>query len=166
LVIRPDSGDPATIVVRTLQQLDEGFGSTVNEKGYKVLAPCVRVIQGDGISSCEAIDGILQAVVNSGYSADNLTFGMGAGLAQKYDRDTLMWAMKNSAVNNGDVWTDVCKCPEDAPWKASKEGVLDVTTDFRTVNTRYEYVENSALKPLFKDGQLFTENFDTIRNRF
>ncbi len=164
IVIRPDSGDPAEIVVRTLKQLEQGFGTTLI-KGYKVLNPAVRVIQGDGISDAAAIDGILSAVKASGFSADNLTFGMGGGLAQKCDRDTLMFAEKNSAIKIDNYWYDVCKTPEDAPWKASKAGVLDLTPDFKTVNLR-GYDGPSAMQAVFKNGDLFVdETFETIRAR-
>jgi nicotinamide phosphoribosyltransferase len=49
VVIRPDSGEPTAIVLKTVQSLDEAYGSNVNAKGYKVLRH-VRVIQGDGIT--------------------------------------------------------------------------------------------------------------------
>lgn len=49
VVIRPDSGEPAEVVTNCLTILEKYFGSTRNDKGYKVLNN-VRVIQGDGIS--------------------------------------------------------------------------------------------------------------------
>ena len=45
LVVRPDSGDPPTVVVKVLDILGSKFGTTVNTKGYKVLPPYIRVIQ-------------------------------------------------------------------------------------------------------------------------
>lgn len=45
LVIRPDSGDPATVVVKVLDILGSKFGTKINSKGYKLLPPYVRVIQ-------------------------------------------------------------------------------------------------------------------------
>lgn len=45
LVIRPDSGDPATVVVKVLDILGSKFGTVTNSKGYKVLPPYVRIIQ-------------------------------------------------------------------------------------------------------------------------
>ena len=35
VVIRPDSGDPASVVLRCCEIL-EGFGVTINSKGYKI----------------------------------------------------------------------------------------------------------------------------------
>jgi len=49
LVIRPDSGNPQDIVLRSIASLDSDFGSTVNSKGRKVLNH-VRILQGDGVN--------------------------------------------------------------------------------------------------------------------
>ncbi len=64
VVIRPDSGDPTTLVLRTVRSLDAAFGSDVNAKGFKVLRH-VRVIQGDGITR-ESIASILAALIGAG----------------------------------------------------------------------------------------------------
>ena len=45
LVIRPDSGNPPTVVVKVLDILGSKFGTTINSKGYKILPPYLRVIQ-------------------------------------------------------------------------------------------------------------------------
>jgi nicotinamide phosphoribosyltransferase len=50
LVVRPDSGDPIETPLRTIAALWEAFGGTVNAKGFRVLDPHVRVIQGDGMT--------------------------------------------------------------------------------------------------------------------
>ncbi len=39
LVVRPDSGDPPTVVVKVLDILGSKFGTTINSKGYKLLPP-------------------------------------------------------------------------------------------------------------------------------
>lgn len=43
--MRPDSGDPATVVTKVLEILAGKFGTTVNSKGYKLLPPHIRIIQ-------------------------------------------------------------------------------------------------------------------------
>ena len=43
--LRPDSGNPATVVVKVLDILGSMFHTTTNSKGYKVLPPYLRVIQ-------------------------------------------------------------------------------------------------------------------------
>ena len=45
VVVRPDSGDPCTVVVKVLNLLGLKFGTTLNSKGYKMLPPYIRVIQ-------------------------------------------------------------------------------------------------------------------------
>ena len=51
LVVRPDSGDPDPVTLPdVLGILARKLGFRYNAKGYKVLAPHVRVIQGDGIT--------------------------------------------------------------------------------------------------------------------
>ena len=70
---------------------------TTNSKGYKVLPPYLRVIQGDGISY-ESLGEILEAMKDAGWSADNIVFGSGGALLQKMDRDTQKCAFKCSQV--------------------------------------------------------------------
>ena len=83
-------------------------GQNVTVKGPKgelshtVVEP-IRVIQGDGIN-LESLPRILEALKMRGLSTENLAFGMGAGLLQKVDRDTMKWAMKASqAIVGGKV---------------------------------------------------------------
>ena len=45
LVVRPDSGDPATVVLQLLEIFGEKFGITINQKGYKVLPQYIRILQ-------------------------------------------------------------------------------------------------------------------------
>ena len=52
------------------------FGTITNSKGYKLLPPYLRVIQGDGISY-ETIGAILEKMKENKWSADNLVFGCG-----------------------------------------------------------------------------------------
>jgi nicotinamide phosphoribosyltransferase len=62
--------------------LGEKFGSTKNAKGFSVLHPKVRVIQGDGIDPKMLVE-VLKAVKSAGWSADNIAFGSGGGLLLK-----------------------------------------------------------------------------------
>jgi nicotinamide phosphoribosyltransferase len=95
-VVRPDSGDPVSCVVDGLVACEKAFGITENNKGYKVLNGAA-VIQGDGID-INILANILEAVLKAGYAATNVAFGMGGGLLQKQNRDTLKVAIKLSAV--------------------------------------------------------------------
>ena len=120
LTIRPDSGDPATVVCKLLNILSEKFGSTQNSKGYKVLPPYLRllqvniggldqsdlflIIQGDGIG-LDSTKHILKEIQAAGFSTENVILGCGGGLLQKHNRDTLKFAFKCSlaVVNEKEV---------------------------------------------------------------
>lgn len=134
LVVRPDSGDPATVVMEVLRRLGDAFGVTVNAKGYKVLDPHVRVIQGDGISR-ETVPLILGRMLEQAWSADNITFGSGGALLQKLDRDTCKFAIKCSAAKVNGEWRDVQKQPVTDPSKRSKAGHLALVRQDGTLKT-------------------------------
>ena len=97
LFVRPDSGDPATVVVKVLEILGRKFGTVTNTKGYKQLPPYLRVIQGDGVN-INTLDGILGAMKKAKWSAENIAFGSGGALLQQLDRDTQKCAFKCSNV--------------------------------------------------------------------
>lgn len=163
LVVRPDSGDPVTIVAETLKILDETFGSTVNGKGYKVLNH-VRVIQGDGVNPV-SIGQILDRIIADGFSAENLAFGMGGGLLQQLDRDTQKFALKTSAAKVDGAWIDVSKDPATDPGKRSKAGRLALLVDDAGIYRTVALAEGQAIEPgwrdamvtVWEDGQLLVD---------
>lgn len=149
LVIRPDSGDPADVVLKTLQHLEMAVGCEKNSKGYKVLPPYFRVIQGDGVNE-DSIEDVLHTIKCEGYSADNVTFGMGGALLQQMNRDTQKAAFKCSSAIVDGVEIDVFKSPVDDPGKASKAGRLD----------------HPGLRTVFENGKiLIDDDFETVRGR-
>lgn len=158
LVIRPDSGDPKTVVVKILNILSEKFGHTVNSKEYKVLHPSVRVIQGDGVNQ-QSINEILEAMMKSGYSAENIAFGMGGKLLQGIDRDTLAYAMKaNQITINGEI-KPVFKNPKTDSSKSSKAWKQKVT-----MVSLVEDDDFNVLEPVFLDGKILRyTSFEKIR---
>ena len=173
LVVRPDSGKPVEVVVKALKLLDEAFGSTVNLKGFRVLHPSVRLIQGDGINE-ESLPEILEAVMKAGFSIDNLAFGMGGGLLQAWNRDTLKYAMKASARKTAaGNWVGFSKDPITDHGKQSKEGRLGLILDsgigsvtIRTVSEELAQKQGNLLREVFRDGALLLEDsFETVRNR-
>lgn len=176
LVIRPDSGDPATVVLKVVQLIDKKFGSVVNAKGFKVLNN-VRVIQGDGINE-DSIREILNALIAEGYSADNVAFGMGGALLQKVDRDTQKFAMKCSAIaireqDTADTvkWYDVYKDPVTDPGKRSKKGRLKLVRSVMdgkyTTLREEEFIKTpteDVLVEVFRNGKVLKEyTFEEIR---
>ena len=166
LVVRPDSGDPAQIVVEIARRLADAFGTTTNRRGYAVLNPCVRIIQGDGMDLVR-IDTVLAALTEARMSAENVAFGMGGGLLQKVDRDTMKWAMKASAIKIDGRWRDIHKDPVTDPGKLSKKGRLSLIRDeagWRTVPA--DSGGENRMTPVYRDGRLVREtSFDAIRAR-
>lgn len=164
LVVRPDSGNPAEVVLECVSILEKYFGSEVNNKGYLVLNN-VRVLQGDGIT-IDSIKEILENLMDAGYSADNVVFGQGGALLQIVNRDDQKFAMKCSAILIGDELRDVYKDPITDSGKRSKRGILKLTSDLRTLShhdPEYEAVED-ILKCVFCNGNLFNEiTFEEVR---
>jgi len=163
VVVRPDSGEPAVVVEKVARLLDKNFGSVVNEKGYKVLNN-VRIIQGDGINET-SIRSILFALKNSGFSADNVAFGMGGMLLQGINRDTQKFAMKCSAMDIGGEWIDVFKDPITDPGKRSKKGRVNLYKNNGQFFTGVEAHGNPGeLVTVFYNGKVMKEwNFTEVR---
>ncbi len=122
----------------------------MNEKGYKVLDPHVRLIWGDGID----------------YQALNIAFGSGGGLLQKLNRDTQKCAFKCSSITVGGQDRDVFKDPVTDPGKASKRGRLALVAD-----SEGSYVTKTACPREGVPGDVLVEvfrvdqSFDDVRAR-
>jgi len=174
LVIRPDSGDPIMTLLEIFEILFTKFGFTENAKGYKVLPPLVRVIQGDGVNYNE-IKNIYKALKENGISAENLVLGMGGALLQKVDRDTQKFALKcSSAVIKGkEVAVEKSPTEMDAQgnitpsFKKSKSGrlkLVKINGIFKTVNEP-KYLElTDELRTVFENGELAnTLTFEQVK---
>lgn len=155
LVVRPDSGS-MDVPVQVVQMLAEAYGTTRNEKGYRVLNPRVRVIQGDGVQF-STINMILHALERDGYSAENIAFGMGGQLLQALDRDTLGFAMKANAICIDGKWRDVFKAPKTDKGKASKPGRLAVLESGETIRVEDLDGRRNLLEPVWENGALLRE---------
>lgn len=172
LIVRPDSGNPTEIPVKIIEMLLDGFGYTVNSKGYKVLPDCIRVLQGDGVNA-DSIRVILQTLKDRGISSENIAFGMGGALLQHCDRDWLKWAMKGSSLTVNGQQIDLYKDPITDSVKRSKRG--RVTTFMDTAgeifSDRIELMETNTkivdqLVTIFENGELLVdESFTVIRAR-
>jgi nicotinamide phosphoribosyltransferase len=121
LVIRPDSGDPVTVLEEIFKIAADKFGYEVNRKGWKVISPQVRFIQGDGVNYY-TIQNLISQLTRKGWSMDNWSFGMGGALLQQINRDTLKFALKCSAIDINGQWHDVYKQPVTDPGKDSRAG--------------------------------------------
>lgn len=164
LVIRPDSGNPREVNVRLIELLADKFGVQINEKGYKVLNH-VRLIQGDGVDEV-VIKEVMNAIIDKGFSADNIAFGMGAALLQKVHRDELGFAMKASAVERENKWIPVEKTPQQDLFKASKAGRITTILDQDALRVGEVGDPNDLLRLVYLNGQLLIdEPFTMIRAR-
>jgi nicotinamide phosphoribosyltransferase len=174
LVIRPDSGDPIRTLLEIFEILFSKFGYTVNTKGYRVLPPQLRVIQGDGVNYIE-IKNIYKTLKENGISAENLVLGMGGALLQKVDRDTQKFALKcSSAVINGkEVAVEKSPTEMDAQgnitesFKKSKGGrlkLVKINGIFKTVKEEDHKELGDHLQTVFENGQLVnTISFEQVR---
>jgi nicotinamide phosphoribosyltransferase len=171
LVVRPDSGDPIHVVSEVMMRLWTKFPGKINERGYKVLPDYIRVIQGDGCTP-DMIKKILNKIMDLGYSADNIAFGMGGGLLQKCDRDTLRFAMKANAVDFGNGWIDVFKDPITGGGKVSKKGRLALIKDgegeYKTVREDNLKLNSNHLRTVYAFDALndveVWDDYDTFQD--
>ncbi len=171
-VIRPDSlrsksDTPAQQVLWIAQELEKGFGVTINSKGYKVLHPKVGIIYGDGLSENDILE-IVATLVKNKFAASACVFGQGGGLLQKLNRDTCRYAFKSSAQRRNGVLYDIYKQPKDES-KASKKGKLKLVWDvgahakiLRTVPENDP--REDQLVEVFRDGVILKRyTFDEVR---
>lgn len=180
LVIRPDSGHVVNTLKAVFEILFDKFGYTVNSKGFKVLPPQIRVIQGDGVN-INSIAEIYEELYKLGISAENIVFGMGGKLLQAdINRDTQNFATKACfAIVDGEE-RDLVKSPTELDennefkpsFKKSKQGRLKLVKNddgtYRTVTSLqsdYNDVQD-VLIPVFEDGKILVEHtFEEIRER-
>ena len=166
---RLNSGPPEVVVPDCLDVLGERFGFSVNPKGYRVLPDTVRLIQGDGIKR-QTLAGIVDAILECGWSLDCVTFGSGGGLLQDCNRDTQNFALKCAYGVVGDEAREVWKRPATDPMKDSKRGrlmLVEGDTDRRYMTVAQGTPGASdVLVPVFRDGQLLhTWTLEQVRAR-
>ncbi len=154
-----------------IEALWDIFGGTTNDKGYKMLSPCIGAIYGDAIS-LERAEKISQRLKDKGFASTNVVYGVGSYTYQFNTRDTLGLAMKATyGVVNGEA-REIFKDPvTDDGMKKSAKGLMRVdlmangdyiVTDCVTP----EEEKMGELKPVFLDGKLLIDHtLADIRNR-
>ena len=171
-MIRPDSGEPLDVLPKMFEILENNLGAEVilNSKGFKVLPPYLRIIQGDGIDM-NSMEEILKCLTDLGWSASNIAFGSGGGLLQKVNRDTQKWAFKCCFAEVGGIAVDVRKDPITDQGKRSKAGRLDLVMRdgvFQTVALGTDDVEaeDSVMHTVFDHGDILVHTtLDECRER-
>ncbi len=175
LVIRPDSGDPVQTLRQIFHILWDKFSGTINDEGFKVLDPHIRVIQGDGVNY-ESIVDILDMMIEEGFSVENIAFGMGGALLQKVDRDTQKFAFKCSSITINGKEVDIRKNPIEinekgervSSFKKSKGGRLKLVNSNGELVTIEEATDEvgDILVPVFENGVVLKEwTFEEVRER-
>jgi nicotinamide phosphoribosyltransferase len=187
LVIRPDSGDPVDIITGerlagevydtpatpadkgVVELLDEEFGHTVNEQGYKVLDAHIGVIYGDSITLDRA-ERIFQRLADKGYASTNVVLGVGSYTYQMVTRDNLGSAVKATwALIDGEA-VNIQKDPKTGgPGKKSARGRIALHRDaageiVQTDEATEEQEATSLLETVWQDGS-FTrlQSFAEVR---
>lgn len=166
VVIRPDSGDPETIICGdlnaaegslerkgTMEILWDVFGGIVNEKGFRQLDPHIGVIYGDSITleRCAAICARLKEM---GFASTNMVFGIGSYTYQYVTRDTFGFAMKATYGEVDGKAKEIFKDPlTDGGVKKSAKGLLRVNQDMTLSECVTPDEESQGLlKTVFLDG--------------
>jgi nicotinic acid phosphoribosyltransferase len=172
-VVRPDSGEPVQCVLDGLYACERAFGADTNSKGFKVLRGAA-VIQGDGIN-VKTLMKIADAVEAAGFSAQNVAYGMGGGLLQKQDRDTLKVAIKLCAIDLGNGLEGRMKKPSDDISKTSLPGPFQVNNvsgrpqvyPLYSVPWGDHRYENNKLETIWNHGptDYKWETIDQVRER-
>jgi nicotinamide phosphoribosyltransferase len=181
VVFRPDSGNPEYIICGdpnapegtnewkgAIRLLDEMFGSTVNEKGYKQLNPKVGLIYGDGMYF-ERCQRTLDRLKEMGYAASNLVIGVG-GILRNHSRDTLGFAIKATYVEVNGEHREIEKDPVTDHGKKSHKGLLALTFDdnmqYVTIDRcSQDHEKTGLLRTVFFDGNIFNPcSLSDVRN--
>lgn len=168
-IVRPDSGEIVSTLLKTLETLGTYFNVTLNDKGFKVLPDQIRVIWGDGCN-IDTIKASIYKLLDEGWSIDNVAYGMGGGLLQKVNRDTQRFAFKcSSAIVNGKE-RDVRKIPATDPSKTSKHGRLAlvrggvITTIPEMKLDMGEGMYTNLLTRVYENGSLYEDyTFEEVR---
>lgn len=174
LVLRPDTGDITIEPGMVGNDIEDTFGVTVNDMGYKVIPDYLGVLQGDGIK-VHTIRSVLEGWTNAGFSMDNFVLGMGSGISHDAARDDFSFSTKSVAKYEYGRWERMLKEPITDAGKKSLSGLVYVNEDggvTDAINTQYgsrhpePFFENSNWKLWFKDGhRVYRQSFDDVRAR-
>ena len=177
-----NSGDPADIICGTkpdskgnttegvIELLWNIFGGETNDKGYKVLHPCIGAIYGDAITIDRCRD-ICKRLEEKGFASTNIVFGIGSYTYQYITRDSLGFAMKSTSVIIDGIETPIFKNPAtDNGVKKSARGrvkVIETGEGLKCSDLDNTLNGKDILRDVFCDGDFFNEErFEDIRERF
>lgn len=167
VVIRPDSGDPVEITLKSVPILYEIFGGLKNSKGYIELDPHIGLIYGDSIT-LERANKICHGLKELGFASTNVVFGIGSYTYQHVTRDTFGFAMKATyGVVKGESKSLFKKPVTDDGEKFSAIGLLKVTEDLKLhENVSSDQENEGLLKTVYLNGSIVKpQSLKEIRKR-
>ncbi len=183
--IRGDSGDPVEITTETVRRLWKTLGGSINEKGYKVLTPKIKVIYGDSITPQRA-ESIYKILVENGFACNNVLLGVGSFSMQcleennelkPYTRDTFGIAIKATYCEVNGKSIQIFKAPktDTGNFKKSQRGMCVVYKDEKGVidykdgfdsKSVLDFDKENLLKTVFTNGKIVREqSLREIRNK-
>jgi nicotinamide phosphoribosyltransferase len=198
LVIRPDSGDPVEIMAGTynvlaegnsiedyeakkadglltpeelgsIEVLDQTFGHTVNEKGFKVLDSHIGLIYGDSITLKRAGD-TLEQLAAKGWASNSVVFGIGSFTYQMVSRDSLGSAVKATHGIVDGISTDIQKDPKTGgAGKKSAKGRIALHRDengeiYQLDERTEEQADEGLLQVVWENGAFYVhQSFADVR---
>ncbi|MFD0589021.1 nicotinate phosphoribosyltransferase [Paenibacillus sp. GCM10027627] len=178
VVIRPDSGDPVTILCGdpdsdheferkgVIEVLWDIFGGTLTDKGYKQLDSHIGAIYGDAITIDRCRE-ICEKLAAKGFASTNMVYGIGSFTYQYNTRDTFGFALKSTfTVVNGEE-RKIFKDPktDSNKMKKSQTGLVKVIDQNGTLQyidnlslAQYgEFADTDLLEDIFVDGGIVRE---------
>lgn len=164
--------------------LDQIFGHTVNEKGYKVLPPYIKGLYGDSITP-QRCEEIYSRLAKQGYAINNVSLGVGSFsfmCLETYDRDGVHYnpyTRDTFGIAIKATYGEVCgnipmmifKNPKELSWKKSQKGCVKVAADGESYTDEWTYNEahgygDNLLQLVFRDGEMVNETtLAEVRNR-
>lgn len=185
-VVRPDSSPKTPLEVicgdeespigspeyrGSLEILGEIFGTTLNDKGFKLLNSKIGIIYGEAIT-LDMQNNIYSKMVEKGWCVSNVLLGVGSwAYLEDSSRDSYSFAIKgsHSVVNGGEL--SMQKTPKTAATsKTSAKGLLRVEKEgdnFALYDQQsWEQESQGELQTVFENGKLLNEtSLSEIRNR-
>lgn len=173
---------PSLELLGMVWYLDQQFGSTVNEKGYKVLDPHVKAIYGDSMTPSRVKEAYERLDAQK-YAINNVVFGVGSfsfmclededGRMNPYTRDTFGYAIKATyGEDKNENPVMIYKQPKALAWKKSPRGCIVVAPDGSSYTDGHTFEEahgegvENLLELVFKDSKMVKETtLAEIRNR-
>jgi len=113
----------------------------------------------------DMITKVINAVTQNRFCVNNVVFGMGGGLLQKFNRDTQKFAIKASYGKVAGFGREISKSTMTDPTKASKAGRLKLVQDDKKFKTVKEGdAGRDLLESTFYNGNIIKEyTFDEVR---